>query len=151
MKIKSPEFSHQMFIPTRFTCNGNNLSPPLIWYDPPENTQSFSLIVEDPDAPDKTFIHWVIYNIPSFITLLPEGIPREKYLLNSARQAENDFGNLGYDGPCPPSGVHRYYFTLYALDNLIDTPPGTSSEKIKMDLNNHIIATATLMGRYNNL
>lgn len=114
--LKSPAFSNRGRIPTKYSASGSDISPPLIWENPPEDTKSYVLTVEDPDAPTKTWVHWVIFNIPGDRTGLPEGVPKKKVLADGTQQERNDFGGFGYGGPDPPSGVHRYIFTLIALD-----------------------------------
>jgi hypothetical protein len=111
MKLKSEDFEENDFIPSRFTCDGENVSPQLYWEDVPEGARSFALSMTDPDAPGGTFIHWLVYNIPRGIRRIQRG-----GLPAGARQVTNDFGSERYGGPCPPSGTHRYYFKLYALD-----------------------------------
>ena len=117
LQLTTSAFAPGGDIPERFTCEGSDTSPALGWNAPPEGTQSFVLVLEDPDAPGRTWIHWVLYDLPATERKLPEGVPPDGTLPSDARQGRNDFGNIGYGGPCPPPGpAHRYYFKLYALD-----------------------------------
>ena len=137
--LKSPAFADKVKIPTKYSRQGG--SPPLTWQNPPKGTKSYVLTVEDPDAPSGTFTHWVIFNIPGKLTGLPEGVPNKKVLDNGAEQGRNDFGSVGYGGPDPPA-MHRYIFTLTALDvDKIKKP----SRKI---LKEHSLGAATLTGMY---
>ena len=115
MKLESEAFAADGLIPSKYTCDGINISPPLSWSEPPGETQSFVLICDDPDAPMGTFVHWVLYNMPAHTRQLPEKLPSSAKLTNLGVQGKNDFGKLGYGGPCPPGGTHRYFFKLYAL------------------------------------
>lgn len=135
-------------------CGGDNQSPALSWSNVPTGTKSFALTVEDPDAPQGMFVHWIIYNIPAAITSLPTGVDKTEVLaeeLQGAIQGTNNFENIGYDGPCPPSGTHRYIFTLYALDTVIDSPmlskPVTYTVLMQA-IKSHVRAQAKLMGLY---
>ena len=146
MKLSSPSFIHEGMIPSPFTCDGINKSPELVWGDVPAGTQSFALIVDDPDAPHGTWVHWVVYNIPAEITSFSEGITEfPKFGI----QGSNSFnGQTDYGGPCPPSGTHRYYFKLYALDTILELSNGVSKEAVEAAIKGHILSEATLMGRY---
>ncbi len=136
-------------IPVKYTCDGQDVSPPLGWSDPPEGTISFVLIVEDPDAPGGVFTHWVIYNIPADLRRLPEGVPKEGKLEGIGVQGRNDFNKLGYGGPCPPRGpAHRYFFKLYALDITLNLKPGASKNQVLRAIEGHVLAYGELMGRY---
>jgi Raf kinase inhibitor-like YbhB/YbcL family protein len=110
--------------------------------------QSFALIVDDPDAPGRTWVHWVIYNIPGTSASLPEGVPPEAELANGVRQGVNSGGELGYAGPCPPGGTHRYFFRLYALDSVLDSASGLTAEALTEAMAGHILSTAELIGTY---
>ena len=122
--ISSSAFQEGQTIPTDYTCDGKGVSPPLTWSDPPAGTQSLALIVDDPDAPVGTWLHWLIYNIPVGKEGLPENVPNEEQLADSMLQGLNDFRQFGYGGPCPPRGsIHRYFFKLYALDTMLAIPP----------------------------
>ena len=135
-------------IPVRYTCEGADVSPALRWTDPPAGTRSFTLIVEDPDAPGTVFTHWVLYNLPPNSRALPEALPAHGEA-RGARQGRNDFGKSGYGGPCPPPGTrHRYYFKLYAVDRLLDVPSGLSRAEVEKALRGHVLGQAEVMGRF---
>ena len=148
MKISSISFNEGEMIPSKYTCDGENISPHLAWTGAPENTKSFTLISDDPDAPAGDWVHWVVYNIPANVNELKEKFPRDKKLEDGTLQGITDFGKIGYDGPCPPRGMHRYYFKLYALDVLFDEDAGMSKSELLKEMENHIIANAQLMGKY---
>lgn len=136
-------------IPEEYTCSGKNVSPVLSWKEVPEGTKSIALIMDDPDAPMGTFVHWVIYNIPSDTRTLPRGVKKSKTLEDGSRQGKNDFGNIGYGGPCPPPGKpHRYFFKIYALDTELTLDPGASKKGVEKALDGHILAKGELMGKY---
>jgi len=149
MKIHGPEFSDAANIPARFTCEGENISPRLEWSGVPAAAQSLALVVSDPDAPGGTFIHWVLYNLPPQTTGLPEGMPATERLSGGGSQGRNDFGRIGYGGPCPPPGKpHRYIFTLYALDLAPDLPPGLNAARLNSLMRGHILDQVSLTGLY---
>ena len=149
MKLTSPAFDEGATIPTKYTCDGEDISPALQWRDPPEGTKSLALIADDPDAPMGTWVHWVIYNIPADARELPEHIPADELLANGATQGITDFNRVGYGGPCPPPGpVHRYYFKLYALDQALSLPPKASKAQLDGEIVGHLLGQAQLMGRY---
>ncbi len=148
MKLTSISFKEGELIPQKHTCDGQNISPHLSWSDIPANTKSLALISDDPDAPAGDWVHWVIYNIPPTITELKEGFPRDKELSNGIKQGKNDFGKIGYDGPCPPGGTHRYYFKLYALDNILDKDFGLTKKELLKAMEGHILSETLLMGKY---
>lgn len=148
MKIKSTAFENKGMIPGRYTCDGEDISPPLEWHDTPDGTQSFSLICDDPDAPMGTWVHWVVYDIPPNINALPEHTPSENELTNGGKQGRSDFGTIGYGGPCPPSGTHRYFFKLYALDSYVGLHPGATKEQLMKAMKGHILEESTLIGNY---
>jgi len=149
MVLFSPAFENGQPIPKRFTGDGQNVSPELVWDSVPEGTRSFALVCSDPDAPIRTFIHWVIYNIPDTMRRLPEGFPTEPEFPNGICQGRNGFGGIGYSGPKPPPGKpHRYYFVLYALDTVIGMRPGSSAKSIKESTLGRTLAKAELMGTY---
>jgi len=148
IKLTSSAFAEGELIPRKYTCDGENVSPPLAWEPGPESTKSFALICDDPDAPLKTWVHWVIFNIPADTRNLPENVPREKTLANGAKQGKNDSRKIGYVGPCPPGGTHRYFFKLYALDTLLDLEPGITKKDLLKAMEGHVLAQGTLMGRY---
>ncbi len=146
--ITSPAFEQGSMIPEKYTCKGKDISPPLIWGGVPEGTKSICLICDDPDAPMGTWVHWVIYSIPPNTTGLPEGIPPKGILENGSTQGRNDFRKIGYGGPCPPAGTHRYYFRIYAIDTKIDLEPGATKKELLKIIEGHILAQGQLMGKY---
>ena len=148
LTMMSSAFEEGGFIPAQYTCDGKDISPPLKWENAPQGVKSFALICDDPDAPVGTWVHWVIYNIPAQVSQLKEGFPTDEKLPDGTEQGLNDFGNTGYGGPCPPSGVHRYYFKLYALDTVIDIEPGITKDELLSAMEGHILEKAKLMGRY---
>jgi Raf kinase inhibitor-like YbhB/YbcL family protein len=148
-ELTSSVLSSEKTIPRRYTCEGAGVSPSLAWSEAPEGTRGFALICEDPDAPGGTFAHWLLYNIPPARSELPENVPPDPTLPWGAAQGRNDFGNVGYGGPCPPMGsTHRFYFRLYALDEQLDLPPGISRNQLLREVEKHAIARTGLMGRY---
>jgi Raf kinase inhibitor-like YbhB/YbcL family protein len=148
IQITSPVFEDGGAIPEKYTCDDLDISPPIEWTDVPEGTKTLAIVCDDPDAPMKTWIHWIIFNIPGDVTHLPENVPPEKELANGARQGMNDFHKVGYGGPCPPSGMHRYFFKIYALDTALDLPPGVSKSHLMIAMEGHVLAEAHLMGTY---
>ncbi len=148
-ELTSPAFENGDTIPEKYTGDGGDLSPPLRWTDPPEGTQSFALISDDPDAPVGTWVHWVIYGIPRTERELSEGVRDAKTLDNGARQGKNSWPKIGYGGPAPPPGKpHRYYFKLYALDTELALGPGATKEALLRAMEGHILAEAELLGKY---
>jgi Raf kinase inhibitor-like YbhB/YbcL family protein len=148
MDLNSLAFTDGTMIPSRYTCDGQNVSPPLEWTNTPTGTKSFALISDDPDAPSGTWVHWVIFNIPANETKLDENIRPEKELKNGIRQGNNTWPGIGYGGPCPPSGTHRYYFKLYALDAMLDLKPGATKSQLLKAMEGHVLAEARLIGKY---
>jgi Raf kinase inhibitor-like YbhB/YbcL family protein len=148
MEIKSSVFKEGMVIPTKYTCDNIDVSPPLEWSMVPSGTKTFALICDDPDAPGKTWVHWVVFNIPGNLRELPENVPKTETLNNGARQGKTDFGSIGYGGPCPPGGTHRYYFKIYALDKEIDSKPAITKKELLIAMEGHILEEGQLMGRY---
>ncbi len=149
MKLHSTAFEEGGPIPAEYTCDGADVSPPLSWSGAPEGTRAFALICDDPDAPAGTWLHWTIWNIPGDRTSLPKGVSKAEHVLDGARQGRNDFRKIGYGGPCPPPGpAHRYYFRLYALNAPLDLPAGATRAQLESAMKGHVLATATLMGRY---
>ena len=148
MKLTSTIFGEGGMIPAQYTCNGPDISPPLNWEDVPEQTKSLALIADDPDAPVGTWVHWVLYNLPADTHELQEDLPKTKVLPNGAMQGTNDFRKIGYGGPCPPGGTHRYFFKLYALDELVDLNPGARKKDLLDAMKGHILAECQLMGKF---
>ncbi len=148
MTLTSSVFTHGAMIPKDYTCDGRDVSPPLSWGEPPEKTQSFALIMDDPDAPMGTWVHWVIYNIPATARGLAEGVPTDADLPDGSRQGRNSWRRIGYGGPCPPSGTHRYFFKLYALDTVLTLASGATKDELLKAMEGHILAQVELMGRY---
>lgn len=148
IKIKSPAFVPGGKIPGKYTCDGMDISPPLAWTSGPEGTKTFALICDDPDAPMGTWVHWVLFNLPADIIEFRENVPPERELESGAKQGTNDFRKIGYGGPCPPGGTHRYYFKLYALDTEINLEAGATKSELLKAMEGHILAEGQLMGRY---
>jgi len=148
LELTSPVFENGKPIPIIFTCDGVDASPPLEWDRVPEGTKSFVIFCDDPDAPRGNWVHWVIYNIPPDSTSLPQGLPRLEILPDSSRQAITDFEVPGYGGPCPPSGVHRYYFMLYALDTVLNFEKTPDKAVVEEATIGHVIGKGLLMGTY---
>lgn len=148
MKITCNAFREGEMIPRKHTCDGPDISPYLTWDGLPEGTESLALICDDPDAPAGTWVHWVVFNIPAGTSELPEGIPGEEELPDGTRQGRNDFRRIGYGGPCPPGGTHRYYFKLYALDTVLDKEAGATKDELLEVMEGHVISRVSLMGRY---
>jgi Raf kinase inhibitor-like YbhB/YbcL family protein len=148
LKVTSSAFKDGGMIPPKYTCDGEDISPALEWPSVPEQTRSLVLIADDPDAPRGTFVHWVLYNLPADTRKLPDSVKPEETLANSARQGTNDFGETGYNGPCPPGGTHRYFFKLYALDAPVNLPPGARKADLLQAMKGHILAEGQLVGKY---
>jgi Raf kinase inhibitor-like YbhB/YbcL family protein len=149
LELSTPAFANGGDIPVKHTCDGADVSPALEWRAAPDGTKSFALIVDDPDAPGRTWVHWLLYNLSPVEGTLPEGVEGPATLPSGARQGTNDFGRIGYGGPCPPPGApHRYFFRLYALDMAIDVAPGATRATLERALKGHVLATAELLGRY---
>lgn len=148
MKLESTAFTVNGMIPSQYTCDGQDISPPLSWDAPPTGTQSLALIVDDPDAPGQIFVHWVLYDLPPELDQLPQSAAAQDTLPGGGTQGKNDFGKLGYGGPCPPSGIHRYFFKLYALDRELGLKSGATKAQLEAAMNGHILAAAELIGRY---
>jgi len=148
MTLSSPAFDAGQAIPLTYSCRGRDISPALEWSDPPAGTQSFALIMDDPDAPVGTWDHWVLYNIPASTRRLAEAIPPEASLSDGSLHGKNSWGRLGYGGPCPPSGTHRYFFRLYALDTTLPLASGASKKQVLEAMKGHILGQAELMGTF---
>jgi Raf kinase inhibitor-like YbhB/YbcL family protein len=138
--VTSPDFRHNDLIPMKFTCDGKDINPALAIEGVPVSAKSLALIVDDPDAPHKTWVHWVVWNIPVTTSIAENTVPGEQGL--------NDFGRVEFGGPCPPSGVHRYFFKVYALDTTLDLPKSTTKEKLEHAMEGHILAYGELIGKY---
>lgn len=150
LELTSDAFMNGQSIPSKYSCLGRNISPALAWNEPPAGTQSFALIMDDPDAPMGTWVHWVLFNISADARSLAEDLPvtGKNTDPNAIFVGTNSSGNIGYDGPCPPSGTHRYYFKLYALDTTISLLPGATKEDILREMDGHILAQGELMGTF---
>jgi hypothetical protein len=147
--LTSPAFEHEGTIPAKFSCDGQDIAPALTWVGVPEGTESFVLIVDDPDAPIGTWVHWVVYNLPASTTSLPEGASANSVLPAGALEGQNGWKRADYGGPCPPRGEHRYFFKLYALDTTLDLDPGaTRKADVEKAMKGHVLDEAILMGRY---
>jgi len=142
MRLTSSAFAHEGLIPRRYTCDGADVSPPLELEEIPAAAVSLVLIMDDPDAPAGTWDHWIAYDIPATTTVIPEGVG------SLGTPGRNSWGRTGYGGPCPPSGTHRYFFTVYAPDTDLGLGPGAGKSQLLDALSGHVLAEATLMGRY---
>ena len=148
LTLTSTAFQEGAAIPSRYTCEGDDSSPPLVWGEPPAGTKSVALITDDPDAPGKTWVHWVVYNLPPSVRKLQAGVASDERLADGTQQGMTDFGRVGYGGPCPPSGTHRYLFKLYALDSPLSLPERASKAQVEAAMKGHILAQVQLMGTY---
>lgn len=149
LEVASSSFPADGTIPRKFTCDADDRSPELHWSKLPSGTKSIALIADDPDAPVGTWVHWVLFNLPPDTQSLPEGVPKKESLDNGALQGTNDFGNVGYGGPCPPPGKpHRYFFKLYALDSNLNLKSGAKKADVERAMKGHVLAQGEFMGRY---
>jgi hypothetical protein len=149
MDITSSAFQNGQPIPSAYTCDDKNISPPLVWTGMPPNTESLVLIVDDPDAPTGVWTHWVAFDLPADCSGLPEDAAKSNPIVGSAKQGVNDFKKTGYNGPCPPGGKqHRYFFKIYALDTTLGLPAGASRNAVEAAMTKHILAQGQLMGTY---
>ena len=149
MRLTSPAFEPGEAIPPIFTCEGKDISPEFDWTDAPRETKSFALIIHDPDAPMANgFTHWVLYNIPANVHRIEANQPREPEIPGLGIQGKNDAGKIGYTGPCPPSGTHRYFVRLYALRSELPLGPGATRQELEEAMQAHVIEEAELMGTY---
>ena len=146
--LTSERFIEGQPIPEKFTCEGQNVSPALAWTDPPSGTETFALIMDDPDAPGDTWIHWVLYNIPGGTSFMPDALPGQGGIAYVGNHGMNTAGNTYYEGPCPPSGTHRYFFKLYALDTALDFSASPDAVELTAAMQGHVLAQAELMGTY---
>lgn len=152
LRIESPAFQHGGAIPRQYTCDDRDVSPPLRWSGVPDRAKSLVLIVDDPDAPDpaapkRVYVHWVLYDIPVSVTRIDEG-GEHAAVKAGARQGKNDWDRVGYGGPCPPIGRHRYYFKLYALDTMLGDRGESTKRDIEQAMREHIVESAEVMGTY---
>lgn len=145
LNLSSNAFNHQSTIPSKYTCDGQDISPELSWENAPQNTKSFVLIVDDPDAPMGTWVHWLLFNIPADTHTLEENL---KMLPAGTLSGTNSWNNQGYGGPCPPQNTHRYFFKLYALDTTLGLSAGSDKKAIETAMQGHVLVTAELMGKY---
>jgi Raf kinase inhibitor-like YbhB/YbcL family protein len=154
LKLQSKSFEDGKVIPDKYSCHGQDISPELYWKGAPVKTKSFALIVEDPDAAQMNFTHWVIFNIPLIADPntnafeLVEGFPRDPKSRKGILQGANDFQKIGYDGPCPPGGTHRYYFKLFALDSFLPLGGGALKSQVVKAMRGHVLAQTQIMGQY---
>lgn len=148
IKVTSPAFDEGGMIPRKYTCDGQNISLPLSWQTEAEGVKTFTIIIDDPDAPAGDWVHWVVYNIPADVRDLHEDVTTTKNLPGSANEGTNDFRRIGYGGPCPPSGTHRYLVHVYALDTVMKMDAGASKKELMNAMQGHILAEGQLMGRY---
>jgi len=146
--ITSTAFEHEGMIPVKYTCDGADISPPFSWKNAPAGTKSFALICDDPDAPMGTWVHWVLFNLPENTNQLQENIPTDEKLGNGALQGINSWPRIGYGGPCPPSGTHRYFFKFYALDTMLEVSGEVSKDRLLQAMQGHILAQTEIMGKY---
>jgi len=148
ISITSTAFREGDIMPVDYTCDGTGISPPLAWHGVPEKTRSLALTCEDPDAGKGIFSHWVIYNLPSQDRNLPENLPAVEITENGAMQGTNDFDKIGYGGPCPGRGIHRYIFTIYALDTELPLKPGADRSRLLQAIEGHILDQSRIMVKY---
>lgn len=146
--VDSEAFEDGEAVPRKYSCDGDDISPPLRWTGIPPGTQALAVVLDDPDAPAGTWVHWVVFDIPATSGGLQEGIPPDPELAGGGRHGSNSWGRPGYGGPCPPSGVHRYFFRVYALDSALDLEPGATKEQVLAAMENHVLDSAELMGTY---
>ncbi len=145
--IKSTAFIEGGMIPAKYTCKGGDVSPQLSWENAPKETKSLAIIMDDPDAPSGDFVHWVIFDIPLEFKAIGEGFPKQNILPNGITQGINDFGRIGYGGPCPPA-LHRYFFKIYALDIELKLEPGIAKGDLEKAMKGHIIAQGQIIGKF---
>ena len=148
MKFFSPAFEHTTAIPQQYTCDGDDISPPLQWAELPEQTKTLALICDDPDAPNGVWDHWIMFNIKPELNGLEENVPKKFDPFGGIGHGNNSWGNAYYNGPCPPSGQHRYYFKLYALDARINLKPGIPKAQLLRAMDGHILGEARFFGTY---
>lgn len=148
LKLTSTIFTDGGLIPGKYTCDGANVSPPLAWEGVPAQAKSLALVCQDPDAPGGVWTHWALFDLPVSAGGLPENVPASEALAGGGRQGRNDFKKIGYGGPCPPHGTHRYFFRLYALDEEVSPVEGATAAELLKAMQGHIVAEGELMGKY---
>ncbi|HSO11308.1 MAG TPA: YbhB/YbcL family Raf kinase inhibitor-like protein [Anaerolineales bacterium] len=148
IELTSNAFKQGQPIPEKYSCKGEDVSPALAWGEPPTGTQSFALIMDDPDAPVGTWDHWILFNIPASARGLPESFPANETHPDGSMSGKNSWGRMGYGGPCPPGGTHRYFFRLYALDEMLAISAGASKGELEKAMVGHILAHGELMGTF---
>ncbi len=148
IKLVSRAFTEGQTIPRQYTCDGINVSPPLEWTGLPKTAKTIAIVADDPDAPAGTWVHWVIYNLPADTLGMVENVPATEDVAGGGLQGKNDFQKIGYGGPCPPAGTHRYFFKLYAVDGELPLKAGATKSELEKALEGHILAQAQLMGTY---
>jgi Raf kinase inhibitor-like YbhB/YbcL family protein len=148
IKLTSTAFKEGQPIPSTYTCDGVNVSPPLEWSGVPKSARTITIIADDPDAPGGMWVHWVLYNLPADNIGLVENLPAAEKLVAGGFQGKTDFGTIGYGGPCPPSGTHRYFFKIYALDGDLSLTAGATKAEVEKAMEGHIVSQGQLMGTY---
>ncbi|HEX3083512.1 MAG TPA: YbhB/YbcL family Raf kinase inhibitor-like protein [Pyrinomonadaceae bacterium] len=148
LKLISRAFTEGQPIPRQYSCDGINISPPLEWSGVPKPAKTLAIIADDPDAPAGTWVHWVVYNLPADTIGMVENLPSTEDLKGGGLQGKNDFEKIGYGGPCPPSGTHRYLFKIYALDGDLPLKAGATKTEVEKAMSGHVLAQAQLMGTY---
>ncbi len=148
MKLTSTAFAEGESIPRQYTCDGEDISPPVVWSDAPAGTTTFALIADDPDSPVGTWVHWVLFDLPGDLTDLPEAVPKVVQPPTGGVHGNNSWGRADYGGPCPPGGAHRYLFKLYALNTDLGLDPGASAADVQAAMEGHVLAQTQLMGRF---
>jgi Raf kinase inhibitor-like YbhB/YbcL family protein len=148
IQIESRAFKHMQPVPARYTCDGADISPPLSWSKLPAAAKSIVLICDDPDAPAGTWVHWVVYDLLPTIDSLPENVPKIDSLPMSGKQGKTDFNRVGWNGPCPPGGTHRYFFKIYGLDTMLNLPSGKTKHEIEKTMKGHVVVQGELVGTY---
>ena len=146
--VTSTAFGSMQPIPRKYTCDGEDVSPPLSWSNVPKNVKSIALICDDPDAPAGDWVHWVCYDIPPTVDSLSEAVPHGDILACGGKQGTTDFRKIGYGGPCPPGGTHRYFFKMYALDIMLNLPAEKTKKDILKAIKGHVLAQGELVGTY---
>lgn len=148
LKVTSPAFEHKGMIPSKYTADGADMSPPIRWQGVPDGTNSIAIICDDPDAPMGTWVHWLVWNIPPETAGLDEDVRPDAVLKNRICQGTTDFGRIGYGGPAPPSGTHRYFFKVYALDTMLDLAADSVKQELEIAMEGHILSKGELVGTY---